>query len=108
MISILFWPLIPYVMQICIIVFWGASAICLAAIPKTNRDACYIYRDITILGSNDTQAQQYADVRCWFSNQFQKIPCNLSVNTMKPSQLLHCLINTEEAVACDDALVILC
>lgn len=93
MISILFWPLIPYIMQICIIAFWGASAICLAAIPKTIRDACNTSYT-TLPGGNDTQAQQYSDVRCWFKNQFQRIPCDISVSTIRPSQLLHCLINT--------------
>lgn len=95
MISILFWPLIPYLMQIGLLAFWGASAVCLAAVPMTGIKACTLYRNSTLLGGNSTDAQQYTDVRCWLSDGLSELPCDITVKRRccRTHLMLHCQLD---------------
>ncbi|ESO06087.1 hypothetical protein HELRODRAFT_93910 [Helobdella robusta] len=60
----LLWPLIPFLMQIIVLVYWGGSAICLAAVTRTQK--CTL---------DEVNKTEYDDLRCKMRSFLQNIEC---------------------------------
>jgi len=81
MFSVLFWPLVPYLLQLIVLAYWGATAICLAAASRGN--FCNI---TSYAGDNSTVDNPYSEARCSVQQHFfNYIPCNVSASGLSGS-----------------------